>query len=532
MRPIVVVLAITVAVVAGYPRTTIANGRFPQAQRLLEHPGDPSRLYLTATYGLLVTEDRGRNWYYLCELAFALKFVEGDPLLEIMSDGRLLGGIFETENLSDDCGCTWKTVLAQSPTEIVTDIARDKNGALIATVRNDATAISQVALYESTDSGSNWRKVSDLPVEISDAFTVDVAPSDTSRVYVSAFIRDLAIGVLLVSKDRGISWERLDVPGTSGAAQPFIAAVYPTDPDRIFLRIDSWDDTLEFAAQDGLLYSNDGGKTWTEVLHRQAKLFGFALSPDGSTVLAGYGDPIQSGGRMSNIDDNGIYKASTQDFTFEKIFSATVSCLRWTATGVYVCAVQYPGGMTLGFRSDADFTIAIPNPFATLLDLKNVRGPPGCLASACSETWTRGTQGTAPVCDVLGADCKADLSANSLACMAGPGSGGSSGGGPGTGSGGTGGADAGTGAKGQSAGCGCRQTYDPPTLLEAGIVLFVVMWVQATTRDLTPLHHRAPPPSARTSRDRLAGASWARVTRRVGRDSRRIRRLPGENAAD
>ena len=39
---------------------------------------------MAATFGLLVTEDRGKNWYTICEQAFALRFLEGDPLLEIM----------------------------------------------------------------------------------------------------------------------------------------------------------------------------------------------------------------------------------------------------------------------------------------------------------------------------------------------------------------------------------------------------------------------------------------------------------------
>ena len=50
-------------------------------------------------------------------------------------------------------------------------------------------------------------------------------------------------------------------------------------------------------AHDALLYSGDGGATWTEVFRSRAKLFGFALSPDGSEVLIGYGDPQPGAGK-------------------------------------------------------------------------------------------------------------------------------------------------------------------------------------------------------------------------------------------
>ena len=54
-------------------------------------------------------------------------------------------------------------------------------------------------------------------------------------------------------------------------------------------------DSAEDLANDALLYSSDGGATWKELLRQNAKLLGFALSPDGTAILAGYGDPVESG---------------------------------------------------------------------------------------------------------------------------------------------------------------------------------------------------------------------------------------------
>ena len=427
---------------------------------MLEHPSDPNRLYLTATYGLLVTEDRGRNWSYVCELAFALKFLQGDPLLEVFPDGSMLAGIYETANLSSDCGCSWRTVLGESAGQFVLDVATDSGGKVLALMRDDMSTPSRVFVMESSDRGKTWVNVSDLPAAVTDGYTIDVAPSDPSRVYVSAFVRDRNVGVLLASKDRGQTWDQADIPGTDGSIKPFIAAVHPSNKDRIFVRVDNWEGTGEFAAQDGLLHSADGGKTWTEVFHREAKLFGFALSPDGNTVLAGYGDPYEAAGRSTNTDDFGVYKASTQDFAFEKIFSTTVACLRWTATGVYVCTVPLDPAsqpLAVGFAPNANFTLATKDPFTSLLDLRNVRGPLGCVAATCNETWTAGTAGTPPICQVLQANCDPDTSANNLSCGGVGGTGGTGGGGDASG---LGGADGGVKPGAGSSGCGCLAAGD------------------------------------------------------------------------
>src|SRR5262245_38736021 len=87
-------IAIGLALVAGFVAGDAhANGRFPESLRLLEHPGNPDRLYLGATFGLLVSQDRGESWFSICEQAFALQYVEGDPLLEVLPDGTVLAGI-------------------------------------------------------------------------------------------------------------------------------------------------------------------------------------------------------------------------------------------------------------------------------------------------------------------------------------------------------------------------------------------------------------------------------------------------------
>src|SRR5215831_15359684 len=68
-----------------------ANGRFPRAQRLVEDPNNANRLALAATFGLVITSDRGRNWYHVCEAGFSGQATyNGDPLLAVIPGGPFL----------------------------------------------------------------------------------------------------------------------------------------------------------------------------------------------------------------------------------------------------------------------------------------------------------------------------------------------------------------------------------------------------------------------------------------------------------
>src|SRR6185295_2051513 len=131
-------------------------------------------------------------------------------------------------------------------------------------------------------------------------------PTNAKHIYATG-LKDTSenpdTGLFLTSIDEGMTWTSYPIPGTFTFANPFIAAIHPTDGNKIFVRTDSWKDRDNIeTADDKLLYSADGGKTWKELLHPGgpddaspgAKLLGFALSPDGATALAGYGDPVDS----------------------------------------------------------------------------------------------------------------------------------------------------------------------------------------------------------------------------------------------
>ena len=263
MRFVAALGAVALALAAPSSRA-LANGRFPESQRLLEHPSDPNRLYLTGTWGMLLTHDRGQNWYYVCESAFALEYVEGDPLLEVLAGGELVGGIRQSLNTSTDCGCSWSAGLAESEMENVFDVSLGSDGILVALVQDIAASPARFRLFESSDRGTTWQKFSDLPADVITGYTVDIAPTDPTRLYVSATSTTDDGGTLYVSKDRGANWDGYPIPSTSTRIHPFIAAVSPTNADVVYVRTDDWDTSLEIAAQDALLVTSDGGGTFRE----------------------------------------------------------------------------------------------------------------------------------------------------------------------------------------------------------------------------------------------------------------------------
>jgi hypothetical protein len=396
-----------------------ANGRFPRAQRLLEDPRDPRRLILGATYGLLVTADRGASWRYVCEAAYGERDLSVDALTALSVEGALLAGIYSGVSRAERDACDFRRTLGRNNREAVPDFALSASVpgralAIMVSIPDDAEPYSQ--LYRSDDDARTWQPLGErLPEVMRTPLTIDVAPSDADRIYLSGLGPDDA-GVLLRSSDGGDSFETLPIP-TDGASfeYPYIAGVDADDPDGLYVRTDFWQydpETSSATARDALLYSDDAGASFSELAREDGKLFGFAFSPDGSELLLGYGDPLEAGGnRLTDPDALGIYRAPKGSSAFEKRYAGSVGCLSWTEQGIYVCTHESQTGFSLGLIEQTDFDLARPPKLRPLLVLADVVGPIECEAcstgAACPNYWQSTCQGwgredcdelTSPVC--------------------------------------------------------------------------------------------------------------------------------------
>jgi hypothetical protein len=444
-----------------------ANGRFPRAQRLVEDPRDPNRLLLGATYGLVYG-------------------AETDPMVDIAGDRSILATVFRSLNRSDPSGCNFLPRLGLLDAEDVRDfsIQNDTARTVIAVQRSIDGSSRRHELYESEDNGQTFQRFgSELPADsVQTVVTLDAAPSNPARLYVSGLTTD-GNGVFLSSEDRGETWQAwpIDVDPSSFEA-PYIAAIDPNDPAKVYVRTDHWRfDEAEGTevASDRLLYSADGGHSFQDIRAAGGKLFGFALSPDGQTLLIGYGDPQLGGGLVVDPETVGLYKSATSSFSFEKIFDGPINCLTWTERGIYACSSEDVSGFEVGFSEHADFTLADAAPFSPLLRFGDVRGPldcPACSSGArCGPDWQLQCY-LFSACDVQpnlpdSTDCSAGGAAGAGdAGAASPGSGGAN-----SATGGTGAPDASAGGVSQEqvggAGCSCRSAGSAPLGLLAASTL-------------------------------------------------------------
>lgn len=327
------------AVVLGWSSVASANGRFPFANQLVVDPSDSKHIVLRTTYGVVQSFDDGKSWKWLCEtsVGYGGKF---DPAIGVTQSGRILVGLFDGMASSTDRGCLFDKVGgALFKSQFMIDLVVEKSDpsrvvAITSTGLGDAGF--HVIIGESKDSGATWTQAGvDLPMDFNSE-TVEVAPSRPDRIYASGVFGKPRQGVIEKTDDRGKTWERIVVDlGVDGLA-PYLSAVDPKDPETVWLRIDG---DAALMAQDRLLVSRDGGRTWTEVAKTIGEMLGFALSPDGTKVA--FGGP-----------NDGVWIANTTDPKPMRVSTLGARCLTWTPAGLYLCATEYPDGFTVGLSTD------------------------------------------------------------------------------------------------------------------------------------------------------------------------------------
>ena len=312
----------------------LANGRFPAAGQIAVDPSDPDHLVVRTTYGLTVSNDHGAHWSWVCEGAVGYSGTE-DPMMAITADSTIIAGIFEGLSASHDKGCQWDFAQAGLKDRYVIDLATeqlDPKNAILAISNSVGGSMFLTEVWQTSDNAATWTVAGvDMPADFL-GLTLDAAPSDRNRIYVSGrYGKPGYDGALERTSDRGATWTKVLIPGSNDQALPYIGGIDPKNPDVVYVRLDA-------VKTDRLVVTKDGGATWADAFTSTGNLLGFAISPDGATVAVGG-------------DTDGIWTAPASTLAFKQVSKIGAKCLTWTSAGLYACADEFVDGFAALFFS-------------------------------------------------------------------------------------------------------------------------------------------------------------------------------------
>ena len=290
-----------------------ADGAFPDAQGVLLPRDRPDEIVLATTFGLVFTEDDGATWNYSCESAETLngfRYVIGPPATASSgsassaspSGDRIFAVAMPPPGLpvSADDGCTWTLAggaLADpsnpaQASDVFPDPANAARVFALAVPQNASDAAE--AVYRSMDGGATFQGPLYTPPDVLvDGMSqrptmtgIEVSASSSGTVYSTWYYRSGDHPHLARSTDGGDSWSDQSIESQLGPCKPYLAAVDPTDPQTIVLRLISADNVEN--PFEALAITHDGGQTWTTPVQLPGgALQGFVRRQDGSMVAIG-----------------------------------------------------------------------------------------------------------------------------------------------------------------------------------------------------------------------------------------------------
>lgn len=348
------------------PTGARANGRFPAAQHVVVGPaGGSDVVALRTTFGLLLSRDGGRRFQWICEdalfypdaLASALII---DPPIEVDAMGRVVfGHPAGVRSLTTGCDITQRD---GTDDRNVVDLAANPAGTVVFAAQYDARR-EESTILRATAPALAFVPTGPALARV-EVFTLDVAPTDPQRLYLSGVAVGARSPLLLRSRDGGATWQAA-AEGVTLGDEAFVSGVSPADPDTVFVRINE-------GFGSALLRSRDGASTFRVVARSADPMTGFALGLDGRTVWYG-----SVNGGLHRSDDGGD--------SFVPVNPLPVLALRAHADALWVCS-DWQRAFALGRSRDRGAS------FEPVLRFEDLEGPPACSApnpgvAACATVW-------------------------------------------------------------------------------------------------------------------------------------------------
>lgn len=380
---------------AGVPGEASANGRFPATTNLKFQPGNDSLILLPTTFGLLLSEDDGTSFRWICEdtVGYGGTF---DPDYAINTAGDIYATTFEGLQVSTDGSCTY------APTEFFGDLTGGTNPVKLTgqwvgevEVASDGKVWAATStggqsndVYVSTDgttfnSANHWHPTAWWK-------TLRVSKSAPDVVYVSGFqIADdptPSAALLYKTIDGGANWTDLGVADFAFGSQPnlFIEGVSPNDPDIVFARVLG----ARGPQGDDLYRSTDGGANWTKVLEMHGTISAFAIRSD-DRVLTGTATACTEDIEMTvdaSIPNKGCVRTSADGSAGSWVTPSTepkLGCIaeRPSDQSLFACAGNWdPDNFALGRSADN------ADSWSKVVRFVEITGPLECAAGTQQNT--------------------------------------------------------------------------------------------------------------------------------------------------
>jgi len=359
MRRVALALAILVSSEAR------ANGAFPAGMSVMLPAGAPQRILLGTTFGLVVSEDAGATWRYVCE-----PYLTGSGvsvlIYQAAPNGNVVAAHQDALSSSSDL-CSWSRATGSIAGLLVIDaFINPSNPSSVLAIAWQGTA--SASLLASADGGRTFGPTllqSGTPPVHADEKLVstEIAASMPAVVYATTFAFPSASSpngsaALLRTADGGVSWTRFEL-GLAPSVQAKIAQVEPANASTVYLLVSA-------GLMDEIRVTRDGGATIQTLLSPGTNLAGFVRASDG-TLFAGTarGD---------------FYVLEPGATGFQRLPGPRLRCLGERAGRIYACGDPATDGYDLAKSDDGGKS------FQKMLSFPEIQGPLACPAvqSACS----------------------------------------------------------------------------------------------------------------------------------------------------
>ncbi len=339
-----------------------AHGRYPEIGLISFHPRNPDVVAMRGTFGLLLSQDGGGTFRWICHTVIGARQTE-DPSLVVGGDGSLVVGFFDGLARGSPDGCDWGFPSPSLTNVVVIDVARHPTDPDTIYALTSSGGMEN-GLYRSTDDGATWTAVAPAidPILFE---TMRIAPSDPDRIYLTGAYPPMASEppdggtgdggpptprrvYTYRSSDGGETWESFELMefGQMGDRNGYLLGVDPLDSNRLFMYVRNEED-------DRVYESTDGGESYAQRLTMR-RVDGFAWSDDGSTVWIGGKNELVDGvpaltGLRRSTDGGHVFTTLHDD--------VSVGCLATHGDELWICADNFRDGFALARSTDRGQTI-------------------------------------------------------------------------------------------------------------------------------------------------------------------------------